>query len=297
MTDKPADKPRVLLRPLSGVSTGRLASLRAPSASLQEPNPRGVAPLPKPSDSNREIVISSGSSTPSQSAQMIAPTLSTRQLLAQAQKKEAEKINPTSAPKTRKVSQLGSKGTGAGSTPWKTMSPVKSEGLSSSKFSSVAFSNRSNDSAYRPQALPLCEGKGPDEPVGSMFVRSDGSLRERELMLVQMPPLLPTLHGGLQTDNTDVGTALADMPDGRIGTLRIYKDGRTVMVIGNIEFDVLQGHKAAFREEIAVICPQDEEVLFFGEVTRKVIVSPVFPDTMHSDDHAQPPSSGIMQVD
>ena len=54
----------------------------------------------------------------------------------------------------------------------------------------------------------------------------------------------------------------------------MYASGRVVAVIGNIEFDVNEGHKGCFRQEVACLRPDEEEVIFLGQVARKLILSP-----------------------
>ena len=286
MSDKPAEKPRVLLRPLSGVSSGRLASLRGPNDV-----PRAQLITPKAQDSTREVIPSSEiSNTPPITAQV----LSTRQLLATAQQQSARA--PEVAPKAKgKVVHMG-KNTGVSSTPWKSHSPVKGENFSSSRFSSVAYSADQTDNAYRPQALPLDSRTQQDVPSASLFVRSDGTLRERELMVFQLPKLLPTLPDKLVKAEEDkaVGTPLSELPDGRIGTIRIYKSGRAVAVIGNLEYEVELGHEAACRQEVACICPDESEVLFLGEVNRKVLLTPSLSQFKGSEGGLE---SVAMQVD
>jgi hypothetical protein len=58
----------------------------------------------------------------------------------------------------------------------------------------VAHSAKTDDGFYRPQALPFREVEQKESVPASLFIRSDGSLREREFMLVQLPQMLPTFN-------------------------------------------------------------------------------------------------------
>jgi len=241
-----------------------------------------------------DLVLSSGSSSAVTPVPSAAP-LSARDILAQARQVE---VRPKEEEKKKlpKALAVGNKKIGM----WKSVSPVKDEYGKAAAFSSMAFREAQNkdygDSTYRPQALPLA-GKTAEVPEGAarIVLNEDGSLREREFVLFQLPKLLPTLHieklaedeatkgkkSGYKPEKEAalVGTPLSELPDGRLGTMRVYASGRVVAVIGNIEFEVDEGHKGCFRQEIACICPEEQEVLFLGQVSSKLILSPAIFDT------------------
>jgi hypothetical protein len=127
---------------------------------------------------------------------------------------------------------------------------------------------------------------------------------ENDLLLFQMPSLLPTMipvqpvsantstptkkstRGGPARGCSapvakqpeiprTVGTLFSDIPDGRIGILRVHKSGKTVLRIGDTDFIVDQGQKTNFRTEIACVSPTESEIIFLGQATKRVVVSPV----------------------
>jgi hypothetical protein len=125
---------------------------------------------------------------------------------------------------------------------------------------------------------------------------------ENDLLLFQIPSLLPTMIPVQPvTSNTPtkktargaaargsaapiakqadipktVGTLFSDIPDGRIGTLRVHKSGKTVLRIGDTDFTVNEGQQTNFRTEIACVCPTESEIIFLGQATKRVVVSPV----------------------
>ncbi len=72
---------------------------------------------------------------------------------------------------------------------------------------------------------------------------------------------------------------MQELPDGQIGRLLVRKSGRMTMLIGNIEFEVYDAGPADIRTEAAFLSPSDGEVLFLGEVTNKLILSPPTADS------------------
>ena len=297
MSEPPKQPPRVSLRPLSGASAGRLASLRGPVSPVTSvlARPQHLPATPRNADSHDMLISSSSGSSAANTPQ--PAVLSARELLAQARQVEVKSGKDDLGMKGRmpKGMTIGPKKVvGIKSS----KSPMKNEPGSSASFGAMAFRESHNtdygESSYRPQALPLSGVSHVSEGASKVLIGSDGLMRERELILFQLPRLLPTLQdnktppvvveeeskkvkkSAYRQDKqvTQVGTALSELPDGCIGKLRIHASGRVVAVIGNIEFDVDEGHQGCFRQEIACLCPDEEEVVFLGQVTNKLILSP-----------------------
>jgi hypothetical protein len=125
---------------------------------------------------------------------------------------------------------------------------------------------------------------------------SSPSIGQDDLMLVQLPSLFPTLvpynrttdesHtpkkrsgsprvGSSQIANRSIGTSFSDIPDGRIGTLKVLRSGKTIMEIGETRFVVNEGQKVGFRTEVACLCPGESEIIFMGEANKRLVVSPM----------------------
>jgi DNA-directed RNA polymerase III subunit RPC4 len=118
---------------------------------------------------------------------------------------------------------------------------------------------------------------------------------ENELILLQLPSLFPTMvpvqppsesgetpkKRGSKVSvptisaNRGIGTPFSDIPDGKIGRMRIHKSGKTVMEIGKTQFLVKEGQRPNFRSEVACLCPKESEIIFLGQATKRVVVSPV----------------------
>ena len=72
-----------------------------------------------------------------------------------------------------------------------------------------------------------------------------------------------------------VGTPFVNIPDGRIGVMKTYKSGKTVLEVGETQFIVSQGQQVNFRTEVACLCPGEGEIIFLGQAYKRVVVSPV----------------------
>lgn len=71
------------------------------------------------------------------------------------------------------------------------------------------------------------------------------------------------------------GTLFADIPDGRIGTVKVRKSGKMYLEVGGVTFEITPGQEVNFRTEVACLCPMEEEMIFLGEASKRLIVSPV----------------------
>ena len=168
------------------------------------------------------------------------------------------------------------------------------------------------DNSTEGSGAVLAADKKRCQPLRVPFVNDDEMLTdsttpivpEDDLLLFQMPSLFPTMIPVQPTTTSTatptkkttrgapargsaapvtkqpevpktVGTLFSDIPDGRIGTLRIHKSGKTVMRIGDTDFIVNEGQKTNFRTEIACVCPTESEIIFLGQATKRVVVSPV----------------------
>lgn len=121
------------------------------------------------------------------------------------------------------------------------------------------------------------------------------SIVENELVLFQIPSLLPTLipdsrptvaapspkkrgapkqHSDHPKPPKQTGTLLADIPDGHLGTLKVHKSGKTYLEIGGVRFDVSAGQGVNFRNEVACLCPSEGELIFLGQATKRLVATP-----------------------
>lgn len=85
-------------------------------------------------------------------------------------------------------------------------------------------------------------------------------LRENTLLFLQLPKILPISN---LSENSSSGT---------LGKMRIYKSGRMVLTIGDQAFEVLQGVKNSFYQEIAAV--HDDSFYTLGAVNNSLIIAP-----------------------
>lgn len=107
-----------------------------------------------------------------------------------------------------------------------------------------------------------------------LFLGPNGALLEDDLFLVQLPAVLPAMDDPQEDVSSGVGADINRMPDGRLGKLKIHRSGRVTMDIGGINFDVDQGCQTHFQQDIACVCPEAKEVIFLGQVHKRVVLSP-----------------------
>lgn len=68
--------------------------------------------------------------------------------------------------------------------------------------------------------------------------------------------------------------AEGQLPEGKVGKLRLHKSGKLTMVIGDIVMDVCQGVPAKFLQDIVVCSPEEEKAYLIGQIKRKMVVTP-----------------------
>lgn len=99
---------------------------------------------------------------------------------------------------------------------------------------------------------------------------------EGEILLVQLPSLFPTLVMPKASPKKRVvpkkGTPFAELPDGRIGTLKVHKSGKQVLHVGDVQFLVSQGHESNYFSQVA--CVAEDEIVFLGHSAKRLVVSP-----------------------
>ncbi|EER17841.1 conserved hypothetical protein [Perkinsus marinus ATCC 50983] len=113
------------------------------------------------------------------------------------------------------------------------------------------------------------------------------ALKQDKFFLIQLPNTFPRVvaekeeeeskpraKGSLPPAPEQEVSSFSDVPDGKIGTLRIHKSGRVSLLIGNIEYSCALGQKPKFAQEVACVLPTQGEAVFMGEIEDKLIVSP-----------------------
>lgn len=161
----------------------------------------------------------------------------------------------------------------------------------------VSIDTRHADRCY-PVKIPFNQAGA----VADTHMQTDASLiAGEEFMLIQLPSMFPSLVPLVTADSASVpaqpkrrgakqpgsplihpkaapkvsGTPFSEIPDGRIGTLKVHRSGKTVLHVGDTQFIVSEGQSVNFRSEVACLCPGEDEIIFLGEAAKRLVVSPV----------------------
>jgi hypothetical protein len=277
------DKPQAggRIRPLAR----RLDSLSgSPTSSTSRPSLRPrTAPKPVGSTS-----ISSSSAV-SVAGGVKDEDISVRDMLAQAKLRES-KLETAPAPSIRGKKQViltdvdFGKRMGSGAS-----SLFLTDFGSSEEIQGSGVAIDSSETRCYPVKVPF---EGSDHKIED---DSSAMLIDDELVLVQLPHLFPTLvppvvesspshptgrrrgpkaASAAPAVSSITGTPVSEIPDGRIGTLKVHKSGKVVLHVGSTTFDVTEGQNVNFRTEIACVCPAESEIIFLGDSGKRLIVTP-----------------------
>ncbi|KAF4665841.1 hypothetical protein FOL47_004403 [Perkinsus chesapeaki] len=110
------------------------------------------------------------------------------------------------------------------------------------------------------------------------------AVKEDQFFVVQLPTTFPRVimddeeaekskDKAISSSASEVAT-FNEVPDGKIGSLRVHKSGRVSLLIGGIEYSCALGQKPKFAQEVACVLPTQGEIIFLGEIENKLIVSP-----------------------
>ncbi|KAK5578293.1 hypothetical protein RB653_003249 [Dictyostelium firmibasis] len=100
-----------------------------------------------------------------------------------------------------------------------------------------------------PPPKPTTITKTVTNPDGSITtttipINGDTKLEEQPKVELDEKAFVPMIYPG------DFPPSLKEMPSGKLGTLKIYKSGKTILKIGAVEYDISSGDKLKFLEEV-----------------------------------------------
>lgn len=130
------------------------------------------------------------------------------------------------------------------------------------------------------QALDLSESEdeGEDDAHASQFATSvQGGDTDGQLFLFQFPHTFPSFQCTQDVKVEDDATR----PDGLIGRLDVYADGRVALRMGDIPFDVTSGSEASFLQHVVILDAEQQEARCLGEIHSKLVVTPNIDDFLH----------------
>lgn len=110
---------------------------------------------------------------------------------------------------------------------------------------------------------------------------------EEKLLFFQLPTHLPVQStlgnppGGRSSDDPSAsnpddgrGGGLAELPEGYMGKLVVYKSGKVKLKLGDVVLDAVPGAKCKFYQEVAAIDVGRKECHILGDVQQRVVLTP-----------------------
>lgn len=173
---------------------------------------------------------------------------------------------------------------------------AKKTGGNSKPLQNVSFGM---DGKYRPITVPFyqneAEGTGTtaaehaeDDDTSKLF-RDNGEWIEDQLILLQMPIILPEPVDPRDEAINANASGLHRIPDGKIGKLRTYKSGKVKLEIGGVTFDVSKGCDMKCHQEVCCVAPDQNVCMFMGPVPSRAVVTPDLNSVIGCDKRAAAP--------
>ncbi|KAG7397463.1 hypothetical protein PHYBOEH_000683 [Phytophthora boehmeriae] len=165
-------------------------------------------------------------------------------------------------------------------------------------------------SVMEPMSLPIVRPSEP-ETTGAVFCDESGdvSIPEDSLFFIQLPTTLPLSKTTVSTTNTDgdesmesaeessdkpvnkakeskdqdesaddglFDHSISTAPGGFIGKICVHKSGKTVLMLGDKQFEVATAQTPSFCEEVYAVNTSDKNLSILGNVERHLVVTPDF---------------------
>jgi DNA-directed RNA polymerase III subunit RPC4 len=87
---------------------------------------------------------------------------------------------------------------------------------------------------------------------------------------VQLPPTLPVADA----ENSTTALHPADLPEGYLGKILIYKSGKVKLRVGDVLFDMSMGTATACYQQVVCIDEENKQALALGNVSVRTLVTP-----------------------
>jgi hypothetical protein len=69
---------------------------------------------------------------------------------------------------------------------------------------------------------------------------------------------------------------ISDLPEGKLGKLKVYKSGKVKLQIGGFLYDVMPGSECSFLQQIMVVSPDTKQCYQLGDLQKQFICIPDF---------------------
>ncbi|CAI5945294.1 unnamed protein product [Closterium sp. NIES-65] len=143
--------------------------------------------------------------------------------------------------------------------------------LNEAEFGEEALSRPFNEAA-----VPPARELGLNPPAAAAAAASSSSLDDR-MVFFQLPAALPVRReraAELAPGEPGPLDELSSLPEGRIGKILVYDDGRVKMRLGDTLFDLQAGSPCIFHQELAAVNAASGMCHFLGDVRQRAVVVP-----------------------
>jgi len=106
-------------------------------------------------------------------------------------------------------------------------------------------------------------------------VKSEADSIKSETHTAKEAPQIPPFQSSKTSEDT-FKSNLTNIPPGELGTLRIRKSGKMELKIGEIIYEIQEGTKANFEEELMLVLPQEGKCIHLGNINRHYLCLPDF---------------------
>eukprot|EP00923_Selenidium_pygospionis_P058443 GHVN01102560.1.p1 GENE.GHVN01102560.1~~GHVN01102560.1.p1 ORF type:complete len:255 (+),score=58.29 GHVN01102560.1:578-1342(+) len=113
-----------------------------------------------------------------------------------------------------------------------------------------------------PKALPALDSEAMQQAETEKYEGMKGK-QEKQNSPKSPPSALPYQRSSLNS-----------LPEGKMGKVVIHKSGKVRMRVGSHVFDVNQGSDCDFAQEAGCLLPDNNEFVFLGRCSRRMIVVP-----------------------
>ncbi|EFA79884.1 RNA polymerase III subunit [Heterostelium album PN500] len=125
--------------------------------------------------------------------------------------------------------------------------------------------------AKPPPGMPLPPGAKPPAATGGTAppAAATNAANNNNPTELNKTSFVPMIYPG------DFSNTMKSLPSGKLGTLKIYKSGKTILTIGSVEYHVSAGNKLKFLEEIKCITPDGPTCYTLGTPSQHLVASPM----------------------
>ena len=148
------------------------------------------------------------------------------------------------------------------------------------------------------QALDLSDSE-PEDDEADIARRFTSTLEsghsDQNVFLFQFPQVFPQFSAvpsdlqaknedGVEPEVVDAGIAPSPAPEGQIGQLNIHADGRAVLMVGDVPFELSDGCEVSFLQQLMMLDPERQQAVCMGELDNKFVATPQLEYLLREDE-------------